>query len=211
MEQISREQVEHARQPDVWSLGKHTLYDLCKDYPDHQRDEVIIAKIWLIGRSFSAAIERRKTHDQLSNDIFYEKYLVPAIKSSLLDNHLHLLREYKHVNDKNIPDILNVHSYLTGIFYGLTNQNQRSLASKYLHFHFPNLFFIYDSRAYEALSKLLPRERVSTKGLAAGYDYNYGRFCLLALKLRDEINHSYGVLLTPQEIDNLLLTGSRSG
>jgi hypothetical protein len=211
MEQISREQVEHVRQPDAWALGKQTLYDLCKQYPDHKRDEVIIAKIWLIGRSFSATIERRKSNDQLSNDTFYEKSVVPAIKSSQLDDYLDRLGEYEHINDRSIPDILKAHRYLVSVFNQLTNQNKRSLASKYLHFHFPSLFFIYDSRAYNAIGKLLPHRRVPAVGSVAGYDYDYERFCRLALSLRDEIQQRYGVFLTPQQIDNLLLTESGSG
>ena len=43
----------------VWDLGNKVLYDLCSSYPYHKTDEEIIAKIWLIGRSYAAAIERR--------------------------------------------------------------------------------------------------------------------------------------------------------
>jgi len=39
-----------------WDLGNKTLYGLCKDYPGHRDEREIIAKIWLIGRAYSASI-----------------------------------------------------------------------------------------------------------------------------------------------------------
>ena len=43
---------------DPWSIGNQVLYDLCQRYPRHTVDSEIIAKIWLIGRAYSASIER---------------------------------------------------------------------------------------------------------------------------------------------------------
>ena len=46
----------------IWNLGNEMLYQLCRDYPDHKAPEVITAKVWLIGRSYAAAIERGDAH-----------------------------------------------------------------------------------------------------------------------------------------------------
>lgn len=41
------------------SIGNKVLYDLCKSYPMNDDVNGLIAKLWLIGRSYSASIERR--------------------------------------------------------------------------------------------------------------------------------------------------------
>lgn len=208
MEQISKEQVEKAVQTNTWTLGKQVLYDLCTEYPNHQRDDAVVAKVWLIGRSHSAAIERRKNEAQVTNDKFYEDHVAPALRESELDIYLNRLRPYQQIDQQNLCEILDAHGYLTKVFYDLTQQNKRSLASKYLHFHLPMLFFIYDSWAYTALANLMPNKRVSSAGMGVNQDYDYRRFCLLALDLQQAIYQQYGIFLTPQEIDNLLLMGN---
>lgn len=45
---------------DYWSFGNQILYDMCLKNPSHTNENVIIGKIWLIGRSYAAAIERIK-------------------------------------------------------------------------------------------------------------------------------------------------------
>lgn len=35
-----------------WGLANQTLYDLCKEYPNHTDADQIVAKLWLIGRSY---------------------------------------------------------------------------------------------------------------------------------------------------------------
>src|SRR5439155_25107965 len=56
----------------------HVLYDLCKAHPFHTDDDAIVAKFLLIGRSYSAAAERRKKeggpnqNDSADETRFYE-------------------------------------------------------------------------------------------------------------------------------------------
>src|SRR5438477_314230 len=57
---LTSEFVEGALLEKVWDVGNGVLYDLCAANPEHTRDDVIIAKIWLIGRTYAAAIERRR-------------------------------------------------------------------------------------------------------------------------------------------------------
>ena len=59
-----------------WSLGNSVLYDLCKTYPTHKDKKSIVAKIWLIGRAYAAAIERRKKDDE---GIINERMLILAL------------------------------------------------------------------------------------------------------------------------------------
>ena len=64
----------------VWQLANGILYDLCKKHPLHKKRDEVIAKVWLIGRSYAASLERgRETND--SSDNFYEGALAKAVKS----------------------------------------------------------------------------------------------------------------------------------
>jgi len=44
----------------AYDVGKDALYEMCRKHPRHNREDEVISKIWLIGRSHSAAIERRR-------------------------------------------------------------------------------------------------------------------------------------------------------
>ena len=114
-----------------WGLANQTLYDLCKEYPNHTDADQIGAKLWLIGRSYAAAIERRKNAKGYVGDFYYDT-VAPAMISAGqdLDSKIALLNSLK-----SIDDLLDTHAYLMGIFNSLTGMDKRSLASKYLHFH----------------------------------------------------------------------------
>ena len=49
--------LEQALNDDTWDLGNNVLYDLCKNNFYHKRNSEIIAKIWLIGRAYSASLD----------------------------------------------------------------------------------------------------------------------------------------------------------
>lgn len=81
---------------------------------------------------------------------------------------------------------------------------KRSLSSKYLHFHKPNLFFIYDSRAMESIRKLVTPSKnkiASTENI----DMEYAKYCLRCIDLREEIKERFNTYLNPRELDNILL------
>jgi len=48
------------------------LYDLCKQHPLHTDADEIVGKVWLIGRSYAAAIERCKNADSFDGDFYYD-------------------------------------------------------------------------------------------------------------------------------------------
>lgn len=142
-------------QENEWDFGNKILYDLCSNYPDHKQAEVVIAKILFIGRIYAAAIERRKTKSDI-NDNFYIDKVAPTLINSELDSKLNGLSNITLEEDK-ILDMLIVHKYLSDLFNILTGLDKRSLSSKYLHFHKPLLFFIYDSRAVNGLRTFISK------------------------------------------------------
>jgi hypothetical protein len=125
------------------------------------------------------------------------------------DRYISPLTKHADVTPGTLEHILSSHRELTKAFYRLTRLDKRSLASKYLHFHHPRLFFIYDTRADFALRLLsIPRDRKSHSLDHA--DRAYSLFCLKCLALRDHVKATFGVRLSPRQLDNLLLEVSRT-
>jgi hypothetical protein len=138
----------------VWDLGNKVLYRLCADHPGHGSDEVIIAKTWLIGRAYAAALERRRDADVLG-DAFYLKVAQEFRRSKIDRWFLDLKVDAGANRQKTIEN----HKKLTDLLRTITGQAKRSFASKYLHFHFPKQFYIYDTRAVESARKLIQLDR----------------------------------------------------
>jgi hypothetical protein len=143
---------------------------------------------------------RRGSRD---NDLFYIDDVAPALQHSKLDRWLAPLRRTSALGSSTLRRVLEAHGYLCEVFQALTGLQKRALASKYLHFHVPQLFFLYDSRARKALrghraSPFLqpPSERC---------DPAYRSFVLTAYTLQQTIAESYSTTLTPRQLDRLFL------
>ena len=190
---------------DRWHVGNQVLYNLCRDYPEHVDDATIVAKVWLIGRAYSASIERGRPKG-LSNDRFYTEAVPNEMRKQKhrLDDNLKALAELKEVDDESsIAKMLETHGHLVRCFKKLTTLSKRSLASKYLHFHLPNLFFIYDSRAASSI-RSLPGGRHTVPSPPTA-DPEYAKFVGAALGVREHVSSEFGERLSPRQLDRLLL------
>src|SRR6185295_16599237 len=113
---IPRGDVAEVCQPSVWDVGNSILYKLCRQYPAHDSIDVIIAKVWLIGRSYAAAIERGKA-DSLPSDSFYPKRVGPVLKASGIDTDLRRIDPHRELrNEVDAAIALEVHARLTATF-----------------------------------------------------------------------------------------------
>ena len=186
-----------------WDLGNKVLYDLCKKYPDHKKQDEILAKIWLIGRSYAAAIERRPKSDNVTGENFYESKVGPAIREAKIDKWLTQLLTHKRPSPENAQQILAAHKKLTKLFHEITGHEKRSLASKYLHFHFPKLFYLYDSRAAREISKISGRAKRTIP--THEYDNVYAGHFLRCLEVVERIEQEHGIYLSPRRLDDYLL------
>lgn len=178
------------------------LYDLCARFPRHELVEDIVAKVWLIGRSYAAPIERGKL-DALSSDDFYPRRVAPMVMGSRLDEHLNQIapkRDCRTVDDARLA--LAVHDALTTAFRRASGRANRSLSSKYLHFHRPHFFPIYDSRASSQIRRMVVG-RVP-RGFPPG-DQEYRSFMARYLALAAWIREKDGADMSPRQIDRLLL------
>lgn len=125
---------------------------MCAKYPYHNDESEIIAKVWLIGRAYAASIERNKINKNISDD-FYSDIVAPKFKRGF-DQILLNIRNLPKLKEDNIKTILETHKKVVYFIYEITKDNKRSFASKYLHFHFPSLFFIYDSRVAGVINEI---------------------------------------------------------
>ena len=81
------------------------------------------------------------------------------------------------------------------------------LASKYLHFHRPDVFFIYDSRAKEAINSLAPNLREIRNISPAKHKHydEYLKFCSKCQWFVDYVSEKFGRKLSPRDVDKMLL------
>lgn len=207
---ISRADIVRARDDirDPWAISNGVLYSLCKRHPGHADLKASTAKMLIIGRTYAASAERGRSAGgtgTVSGDAFYTSLLPRALKRSRLDRLLLPLRNVRAATDEHVTAGLAVHWELMRVLRELTGLEKRSLASKYLHFHVPGLFFVYDSRADRALRRVGPKYRPSLLPLGTDGDPSYLRFVSRAMALREQLEGRFGVRLTPRQLDRLLL------
>jgi hypothetical protein len=199
---IAKSEIEEALANSAGDLANQVLYDLCSGHPFHKTDQDIIAKVWLIGRSYAAAIERRKNKSSdAPGDMFYETIIAPKIRNSEIDGWLSLLKS------EPIPkNAIEIHYKLMALFCEISGHQNRSLASKYLHFHQPDLFFILDSRSVAAIRRVTPRTHKEPSNLSTKEtDKDYANFYSRCLWLQENLQTQFGRKLSPREIDKILL------
>lgn len=203
---VSKKQVQEAVSGiDPWRIGNETLYELCRRHPTHTDQAEIVAKVWLIGRAYSASIERGRgkgASAHLPNDRFYAEAVPEALRRRGIDRHIRRIAKLEANDDAAIPLVLAAHQCLVDVFSELTGKDKRSLASKYLHFHLPEHVFIFDSRVAEAIRTLRLDGRDTTRNV---YDRAYAKFVGEALVLCDAVLTEHCVRLTPRQLDRLLL------
>lgn len=208
--QITREDIQHATDEriDPWAVSNGLLYRLCRQYPDHQDARGVTAKMLLIGRAYAAAAERGRSGGSTadsSGDEFYVRDLPRVLRTSAVDARLRALRGVRTITDENVAHVVQAHSVLMAVLRDLTGLEKRALASKYLHFHLPRLFFIFDSRAQRMMRLVSPASQRNSKRGGRGGDPQYELFVVRALVLREQLQGRFGVRLTPRQLDRLLL------
>lgn len=201
---INQRDIDSVVKDNDWTFMNKILYQMCSRYPTHTDYSIIMAKVCIIGRSYSASIERRKTNPKKSgsND-FYGKIVAPQMSKSNIDKWINDLRRFRVINKQNLLEMVNIHFKVMKLLNKISGMNKRSLASKYLHFHLPNLFYIYDSRAVKGLSNISPNLRI--KDISKVYDKEYYKFFLKLFSLQKEIEKKYNKKLSPRQLDRLLL------
>ena len=190
---------------DYSGYGNKVLYQMCKDAPKHVSIDEISGKIWIIGRSYSASIERKAGANMVEGEDFIKTKVAPAMRNSGIDTWLESVSSISRLTDKNIELSLACHKKLTDLFKKITGIDKRSLASKYLHFHRPQAFFIFDSVANTNIRARL-RDKKIRHSYPKGYDNEYSSFVTRCVYYRDNyFEEKIGGLATPRKLDMELL------
>ncbi len=202
---LTKELIQNSEQTE-WNFSNKILYEMCSRYFSHERVDEIVGKVLMIGRVYSAAIERRKNKIE-SNDQFYIEKVAPKFRDSELDFHLQKLQSESKQTEDNIAGLLETHLYLIKLIKELTEQEKRSFSSKYLHFHLPQLFFIYDTRAVKAIRVLgIKMSREQKERLKeGGKDIEYAKFFYKCVNLKKKIKADWNLDLTNRHLDNILM------
>jgi hypothetical protein len=192
-------------------FGNARLYELCRRYPTHSKVEHTVAKVWLIGRAYSAALERGVGP---AADLYVKAGR--AMRNSSLDGLLRRLPDGRSPIAERLARAVEVHWQLTEVWRKVAAKskrslNKRSLASKYLHFHYRNVFPIYDNRAERAIAMVTPRPKRLPELQTRSGDTRYRIFCQRYLWLLRHVRRRFGVRLTLREADRLLLAIADNG
>ncbi|AWB56226.1 hypothetical protein [Colwellia sp. Arc7-D] len=181
---------------DYSGYGNSVLYNMCENKLLHDDIDVIKSKLWIIGRSYAASIERKAGSEFKIEDA------AEILKSSEIDAKIAKLRKIGRPTKDNIIHLLSAHNYLVGLFKKATGLDKRSLASKYLHFHAPKSVFIYDSIVRNKLRKKFNGKRFP---ITKKFDDEYESHLLRCLYYRDNIYENHlGKLASPRKLDTHL-------
>jgi hypothetical protein len=148
----------------------------------------------LIGRVYAAALERRRDADVLG-DAFY-KHVAETFRNAKID-------EWFQDPGENRQKAIETHKKLTDLTKTITKQAKRSFASKYLHFHFPKRFYLYDTRAVESVRKLVQFDRWRDR--SGDVDAEYANFYTRCEQLSETISGLMKRAIRPRELDQVLL------
>lgn len=208
---VTEQQIIRAKEQNPWFFGNSILYNMCSENITHNDEGVVIGKIWIIGRSYSTSIERRKINnsDDIENDDFYTKIVAPVmlINGDELDYRIRMLQSEERLNRDNIKDVIALHKFVVNLFFDMSGVKKRSLASKYLHFHLPHIVYMYDSKAESEIKKYV-KKNMDIKSLIGDSikDEEYANFMGRVLMLDELIQEEFGEKLTPQQLDAILMS-----
>ena len=160
------------------------LYRMCEENPSHEHSAVVSGKIISIGRVYAASPERSagKKRAGLTESITH--LLAKRLCDSEIDDRLTAFGSGRIFEQNLIPDIVETHAYLIGELHSAlvaathdveAVRSTRSFASKYLHFHRPDVFPIFDSLAAAGL-RSLPYQSLFPS-VSANCDRAYVKFC----------------------------------
>jgi hypothetical protein len=189
---LSREFITDALSQSILDPKVRALYELCFMHRHHLRDEIVADKLRLISRLYGdtmawqdAAFSAESAAHHLSRSPV-DRWFGALATAEQLDSGL----------------LLELHKRLMAVFNDLSDDEARALASRYLHFHFPELFHVYDSRIATAITLLMDGD-CGFLALAE-FDPAYGRFHACCRKLTERITPLVGRRLSPRELDRVL-------
>lgn len=186
---------------DYTGYSNDVLYRMCEEKPRHDDLDIVTGKLIIIGRTYAVSIQRTQQQD------FKFENAAQLLIDSEIDARIDRLNKIDRPTEANIYEILQAHKYLVKKLVAACGQENRSFASKYLHFHARKAVFLYDSRASKKVRELIKPEKPQLKITNCDdIDRVYADFVRRCLYYRDKIlPKELGELITPRGLDNKLL------
>ena len=141
------------RYKEEWAALDRVLYRMCEELPGHAAREAVNAKVWIIARAYATGIERHIYSDGGQGNSLLKLANHFQLHNQQIDSLLTPLRSLTGpLTLDQLKQIVHAHGLLTNLTAQVTRMgnNPRSFASKYLHFHCPQVP-IYDSNALKTL------------------------------------------------------------
>ena len=191
-----------------WGAVDEVLYRLCREHPLHADPRWATAKVALIGRAYSAGLERRVTPPKGQQSIsviarYFEEH------AAQIDEVLAGLASVREpLSAESIARIVQIHGRFMTLLVGVTTDGKspRSFAAKYLHFHNPAVP-VYDSYAAIGITKLVRWSSLDIPfACPEGGDDGYGGyydFCVRFLRLYEACRRA-GREVTVKTLDGYL-------
>lgn len=188
---MTREFIEDALSGAVVDPRTRALYELCFLHRHHFQDDVVADKLRMIVRVCA--------EQGLKVDEFSPELVAHRLGQSGVDHWFGSLATAEHLE----PSLaFEVHKRVMDVLSDVPLEQARSLASKYLHYHFPDLFYIHDVGLETAASALGEGEC----GYLARTEHDpvYGAFFACCRKLAEKLAPLSGHRLSPRELDLVL-------
>ncbi|MBI5329783.1 MAG: hypothetical protein HZB71_04125 [Betaproteobacteria bacterium] len=183
---LTREFITDALAASIRDPRQRALYDLCFMHRGHYKDEIIADKLRLIARLYQDPLQS-------------PEYAAHRLARSAVD---HWFGSLATAEELEASLLLEAHKRVMDLFADQGEERSRSLASKYLHFHFPELFYVYDPEV-ERLAREIVGGDCGFLSLAE-FDPAYGRFHACCRKLAERLIPEVGRRLSPRELDRVL-------
>lgn len=186
------------------------LYKAVLDNPSNTDHAQIIGKLMLIGRAYSASIERRKTSGH-KKDERQALQVIIAAANSIAHSNVDALLTGINVSDPLTPERIEeaaaIHLELCTALSTASHQENSSLASKYLHFHRPNFFPLIDLFVRKGWAWVMDAKGESYAGYTAFRKVaRYRDWCAKYLAMQEDIGNQLGYSVSLRQVDNYLLS-----
>ncbi|WP_187673192.1 hypothetical protein [Zestomonas carbonaria] len=197
----------------IFIPANKALYAFVKDNPSHSDRAQVASKALIIGRSLAVSVERRgvESHEYKNSTADFYERLASSICESDVEIEAGLLPVGERLTPYSSGAVVKVHSWLCDSISIVTGGDSSSFASKYLHFHYPTLFPIMDSRARTALSWVADEESLVFAPTVVGTSKDYRLYVSFYLEVRGIFEEELGRELSLRQVDNILLNRYEHG
>lgn len=189
--EITREFVADTLAQSILDPRTRALYELCFLHRHHFQDDIVADKLRMIVRLCA--------EQGLAVSGFSPELSAHRLGHSGVDRWFAGLATAEQLDPALVFEI---HNRVMAVFTDLPVEQARSLAAKYLHFHFQELFYLYDSRVEAAAFDLGEGDCGYLSRVE--HDPTYGRFFACCRKLSDQLVDLAGRRLNPRELDRVL-------